>query len=385
MDAIKAKKIISDNKLVDKKKSREIIAFIKDKKKKLSFNLKKDESNKIEKIRKEYNIIKKKNKNYTPRNLPFYKIIKRKYKDFTWDKINKHYDIKFNSSYINQRVTLASLLLEKITKKIEPKNAKNKKEKLIKQFLNSGIFVKINEENKKMFIKLISSLGNSDELIIVSPVCPDYSAIKKAPGIYEFTFKELNTGVGIVTQKVLDNLSNLHIFFKSYGVKFRHIVAIGDFEALSKDNLKNLKLTEKKFLSRLKLSQKKLLNSTKYKIEVPLFTEIDGGFKNWKKIYKQNYSKIKKFNFGDSKMNKKLMLEIANSRIKLYEKWFGKITKKKLEEIIIKQGAEYATMGDMVSKKYSKSLIVGADHFKMSEFYKINTNLPVLYLKNKYY
>ena len=385
MDAIKAKKIISDNKLVDKKKSREIIAFIKDKKKKISFKLKKNESKKIEKIRKEYNIIKKKNKNYTPRNLPFYKIIKRKYKDFTWDKINKHYDIKFNSSYINQRVTLASLLLEKITKKIEPKNAKNKKEKLIKQFLNSGIFVKINEENKKMFIKLISSLGNSDELIIVSPVCPDYSAIKKAPGIYEFTFKELNTGVGIVTQKVLDNLSNLHIFFKSYGVKFRHIVAIGDFEALSKDNLKNLKLTEKKFLSRLKLSQKKLLNSTKYKIEVPLFTEIDGGFKNWKKIYKQNYSKIKKFNFGDSKMNKKLMLEIANSRIKLYEKWFGKITKKKLEEIIIKQGAEYATMGDMVSKKYSKSLIVGADHFKMSEFYKINTNLPVLYLKNKYY
>ena len=84
-------------------------------------------------------------------------------------------------------------------------------------------------------------------------------------------------------------------------------------------------------------------------------------------------------------MNKKLMLEIANSRIKLYEKWFGKITKKKLEEIIIKQGAEYATMGDMVSKKYSKSLIVGADHFKMSEFYKINTNLPVLYLKNRYY
>ena len=60
MDAIKAKKIISDNKLVDKKKSREIIAFIKDKKKKLSFKLKKDESNKIEKIRKEYNIIKKK-------------------------------------------------------------------------------------------------------------------------------------------------------------------------------------------------------------------------------------------------------------------------------------------------------------------------------------
>ena len=387
MEAIKARKIIKSNKLINKKKSKEIINFIKDNKKTLSFKLEKNDLSKIEKIRKEYNSIKKKTVNNIPRNLPFYKIIKNKYNDFTWDKINKHYDIEFDPKYINQRITLASLLLDRVKKKKkkESKNAVNKKERLIKQFLDSDIFIKVNPENKKLFLKLIASLDNTDELTIISPVCPDYSAIKKAPGIYEFTFKKLNSGIGVITEKLLENLEKIHSFFKSIDVNFRHIVAIGDFEALSKDILKNLKLTEEAFISKLRLSQKKLLKTTKCKIEVPLFTEIDGGLDKWKKIYKLNYSKLKKNDFGKSKINKKIISEIAQSRIKLYEKWFKNITKKRLYEIIIRQGAEYTTMGDFVSKKYKNSLIIGADHFKMSDFYKINSSsLPILYLKNNY-
>ena len=387
MEAIKARKIIKSNKLINKKKSKEIINFIKDNKKTLSFKLEKNDLSKIEKIRKEYNSIKKKTVNNIPRNLPFYKIIKNKYNDFTWDKINKHYDIEFDPKYINQRITLASLLLDRVKKKKkkESKNAVNKKERLIKQFLDSDIFIKVNPENKKLFLKLIASLDNTDELTIISPVCPDYSAIKKAPGIYEFTFKKLNSGIGVITEKLLEHLEKIHSFFKSIDVNFRHIVAIGDFEALSKDILKNLKLTEEAFISKLRLSQKKLLKTTKCKIEVPLFTEIDGGLDTWKKIYKLNYSKLKKNDFGKSKINKKIISEIAQSRIKLYEKWFKNITKKRLYEIIIRQGAEYTTMGDFVSKKYKHSLIIGADHFKMSDFYKINSSsLPILYLKNNY-
>ena len=385
MESSKARKIIKINKLINKKKSREIINFIKDKRKKLTFKLAKDDLRKIEKIRNEYDLIKKKTKINIPRNLPFYKIIKKKYNDFTWDKINKHYDIKFHSKYINQRITLASLLLEKVTKNKVSKKVINNKELLIKQFLNSDIFVKINSENKTLFLKLINSLGNTSELIIISPVCPDYSSIKKAPGIYEFTFKKLNSGIGVITEKLLENLETIHSFFKSIDVKFRHIVAIGDFEALSKDILKNLKITEEEFISKLRISQKKLLKTTKCKIEVPLFTEIDGGLNKWKKIYKLNYSKLKKNDFGKSKINEKIVAEIAQSRIKLYEKWFKNITKKRLNEIILKQGAEYTTMGDFVSKKYENSLIIGADHFRMSDFYKINSpSLPVLYLKNNY-
>tara|TARA_B100000767_G_scaffold275637_1_gene313915 strand:- start:1526 stop:2686 length:1161 start_codon:yes stop_codon:yes gene_type:complete len=385
MEAIKARKTIKDNELINKKKSKEIINFIKNKKKKLSFKINKNELNKIEKIRKEYNSTKRRAKSIVPRNLIFYEIIKKRYKDFSWSKINKHYDIKFDTKNLNQRVTLASLLLEKVTKNIEPKSIKNKKNILIKKFLESDIFVKINLENKKLFFELINSLNKYDELVIVSPVCPDYSAIKKAPGIYEFTFKKLNSGIGVITEKLLENLDKIHSFFKSIDVQFKHVVAIGDFEALSKDILRNLNINEEKFISKLRISQKKLLKATKFKIEVPLFTEIDGGLDNWKKIYKHNYSKLKKNNYGKSKINKKIISEIAQSRLKLYEKWFKNITKKRLNEIILKQGAEYTSMGDMVTSKYKNSLIIGADHFRMSDFYKVNSpTLPVLYLKNNY-
>ena len=60
MEAIEARKIIKSNKLINKKKSKEIINFIKDNKKTLSFKLEKNDLSKIEKIRKEYNSIKKK-------------------------------------------------------------------------------------------------------------------------------------------------------------------------------------------------------------------------------------------------------------------------------------------------------------------------------------
>ena len=120
MEVKKARKIIKTNKLINKKRSREIIKYIKNKNNLLSFKLTKSELDKIRKIRKEYNILNKKTKGNSPRNLPFYKIIKKKYNNFSWSKINQHYDIKFNAKYLNQRVTLASLLLGKIKKETGP-------------------------------------------------------------------------------------------------------------------------------------------------------------------------------------------------------------------------------------------------------------------------
>ena len=50
------------------------------------------------------------------------------------------------------------------------------------------------------------------------------------------------------------------------------------------------------------------------------------------------------------------------------------------KKIFIDQAAEYSSMGFLIKKKYKNSIILGADHFKMSQFYRIDTNIPVFYL-----
>ena len=209
MEAKKARKIIKLNNLINKKNSREIIRFIKDDKKKLNFHLAKKDQKKILEIRKEYNLIRKKNKIKSPRNLALYHIIKNKYEKFSWSKINEHYDFNFNSTNINQRVTLASLLLERVKTTKKKDTGITNIDYKIDKFLNSEIFIKIDNLNKNSFIKLLKSIKKNQVLTIVSPVCPDYSAVEKAPGIYEFTFKKLNSDIGVVTKKVLENQSKI--------------------------------------------------------------------------------------------------------------------------------------------------------------------------------
>ena len=41
-------------------------------------------------------------------------------------------------------------------------------------------------------------------------------------------------------------------------------------------------------------------------------------------------------------------------------------------------------MGYLIKKKYNNSIIIGADHYKMSQFYKLGSDIPVFYLKKNY-
>ena len=41
-------------------------------------------------------------------------------------------------------------------------------------------------------------------------------------------------------------------------------------------------------------------------------------------------------------------------------------------------------MGQIVQRKMKNSMILGADHEKMIPFYKINSNIPVIYIKSGY-
>ena len=73
------------------------------------------------------------------------------------------------------------------------------------------------------------------------------------------------------------------------------------------------------------------------------------------------------------------VLEIAESRAHLYASWFPALDKSKYLEIVIEQGAEYTTMGDLFYKKYKNLCVLAFDHSKMKIFYTLNNSFPVLY------
>lgn len=380
MNLENARQIIRENNLVTKKISKNIINYINGRSdiidnETLSFTSKSE----LNVFKKRINEIKAKLGNYKPRNLPVYLLIKEKNKNFNWSKINKHFDIQIDTSGLGIRVSLASLLL---SKKIKSKN--HEIQHKVKSFFNAINVVDSDKENIELFSNLFQKGLEGKKLNIISPICPDYSVKKLMPGSYEFTFERLNSSIGVIGKRILKNLNKIHSFFKKNKIKFTHTIAIGDFECLSEEILQKTKCNKRKFLIKLKKSQKKLKKSTKLKITTPFFTDICGGIKNWSKIYKMNLKALKNHEYNQSKLSHSKILDIGYSRKVLYKKWFKNVDEKKLEEIIYHQGAEYAAMGQIVQRKMKNSMILGADHAKMKPFYKINSNIPVIYIKSGY-
>ena len=98
---------------------------------------------------------------------------------------------------------------------------------------------------------------------------------------------------------------------------------------------------------------------------------------------KKNEKKI----FYKYNNDKKFMQEInsiARSRKKLYKTWYSDLCESEHFKLVMDQGAEYTTMGDILSENYTNPLIIGADHPRMKIFYYFNTTIPIIYLTKSY-
>lgn len=395
MHPSEARKIITDNNLIPQKISKKIINYINGKKNILEieiFNYVKKKE--IIKLRKKFIRIKKKLKKCEPRNLPIYLIIREKNKNFDWEKINEHFDINFNTDDLGLRVSLSSILFNRtrsnksfIEKKYNYKFKKNMPTKVqnqIKKLFDEANIIYPDSLNFDLFIKFFEKALKEKKANIVSPICPDYSVKYVAPDIYQFTFEKVNSNIGVIGQKILKNLNTIHDFFIKYKIKVNHIIAIGDFECLSPKILDKVQCSKKQFINKLKKSQMKFKNSTKLKVKTPLFSDLCSGLKNWEKINNKNFIKLKKNKFGKSRLNPQKILEIADSRKELYKRWFNDFKINEIKDIIYRQGSEYASMGEIIKKKFKNPLVIGADHHKMSEFYKVTSKFPIIYVKNQY-
>ena len=370
--------------LVNSKISREVIKNIINNQK-IDFNKLQisNYENEINDIVKLYNIFKSQKKdNY--RNSIFWEIINKKYKKIkiyqTSRRQNHKQDkIDINIENLNENLGFKPSLLSLMIF-----------DKEINEVLKYGeFFYKLKkicnlvEFNFFERISLIKNLSRNNQINFISPICPDYDYIKIAPNLYKYTFDKLNTDIGLIGNSIVSFKNQLLSLFKENNFTLNYHIYYGDFEAYSKSNCKRLNVNEKIFIDRLKLSVKKLKNKFPEAKEVGLLVSDLSTKNDWVINYKKNYLKLKRL-FSSDKNFKNIILKILESRMNLYSNWFPNLKKEDYINLILNQGAEYATMGDLFYKKFNNFCILGMDHFKMAFFYCTNHKIPLLYGRKIY-
>ncbi len=340
---------------------------------------------KIEKLKKEYQKIKKSEKlkknNY--KYFIFWEIIKKEYKIKNIplkkrNQINKSDKVSIHLPEIGKALGFNPSLLFLLLYKEKIQN-------LIK---GNEILEKIKETAE------IEDMGNNDRLKfinmiikkkinLITPLCPDYEHVKIAEGLYKYTFNKLGSGVGLIGKRLITILNNLHEIFKDHNIKFTHHLLYGDFESYSFDICKRLKTNEKDFQKKLNMSVNSISKLVNDNCKIGLFVKQLSNKKEWNKLISINEKKIKS-KFEKDMKYRKMIVQISNSRSMLYGSWFPNLDANDYNGLVIKQGAEYSTMSDLIKKKYSNPIVLGLDHPKMKEFYNLNSDIAVVYGKTRY-
>ena len=339
----------------------------------------------IESIRAEYLLREKKykqNENYYKYQI-FWELVKKKFTGTEIifkkrDQKEKEEKVHVLFSDFNKALgfTPSLLFLLIFSEKIKDYIKINKLYQKIKKILDSE---DLNNEDKINFVNLFSK----KQITLVTPLCPDYEHVKVGNGFYKYTFNKLNDGLGLIGKRFISIMNKLHFTLEQSNIKFKHYLLYGDFESYSKNICVRLKVNEKQFISKVEKSAKKMKQNTNGKCKVGLIVKNLTNKKNWIKNCKLNEEKIFNKAKKDIKFRKNIE-EIVRSRAMLYSSWFPNLNRKNYNKLVVKQGAEYTSMGDLFLKKFKNPLVLGLDHPKMKNFYKINSKIAVIYGKPRY-
>lgn len=338
----------------------------------------------IEKLKYEYDKIKIniKNKDYSYRYFLFWEIVKKKYsKNIISLKLreqrkNSKVNVVFSDigKALGYNPSLLSLLLfDKEIKVIL------KYDKFFKELQKNGDLENINASKK---ISIINKI-NSGKLNLVTPLCPDYEHVKIAFGLYKYTFNKLNEDIGLIGSRLLKITEKIHNIFQKYKIKFNHNLYYGDFEAYTKDILDRLKENEKSFISKVEKSCKKMNKISKSNTKAYLLVKSLSNKNKFLNLCKKN-EKLLREKMNKDIVFKKMILDITASRSALYSSWYPNFTEDDYKDLVIKQGAEYITMGQIFIEKFKNVIIIGLDHPKMGFFYNIFDDMTAIYGRPRY-
>ena len=332
----------------------------------------------------DYNNIKKRGKFITKyKYFFFWELLKKKYKisnlklkernqKTKLDKVNIEFSI-FGKILGYNPSLLSMLIFDKQFKLLIKTN------KFFEEIENVCELEKIKTKTK---LKIISSIAKG-EIQLITPLCPDYEHVSLGMGLYKYTFNRLNDGLGLIGKRLSKIINELHRILNKHDIKFKHFLYYGDFESYSSDICKRLNITEDEFIEKLKKSSIKMRNKINNKAEVKLLVDELTKKNIWLKKCKINQSKIKDKYNKDLKY-KILINEICSSRTELYSSWFPDKKEKDFINLVVQQGAEYTSMGDLFYKNFLNPIVLGLDHPKMGDFYSLNVEIPVIYGRPKY-
>lgn len=341
--------------------------------------------NKIEKLKNDYQKTKEEGQfeknNY--KYFIFWEIIKKEYKIQNIslqkrnqinksDKVNIHLPEIGKALGFNPSLLFLLLYKEKIHNLI-------KGNEILEKIKKTAEIEEMGNNDRLKFINMIIK----KKINLITPLCPDYEHIKVAEGLYKYTFNKLGTGVGLIGKRLITILNKLHKILDDHNITFTHHLFYGDFESYSPDICKRLKVNETEFLKKLDKSVNSISKFTNSNCKIGLFVNQLSNKKEWNKMIALNEKKISNKFEKDIKF-RKLIVQISNSRAMLYGSWFPNLEKVDYNKLVIKQGAEYSSMGDLINKSFSNPIVLGLDHPKMKDFYNLNSDMAVVYGKPKY-
>ncbi len=338
----------------------------------------------IEMLKLDYNKIKSKIKNddYSYRYFLFWEIVRKKYSKniislkLREQKKNNKVNIVFSDigKALGYNPSLLSLLLFDREIKVILKY-----DNFFKELQKNGDLENINSSKKISIINKIKS----GRLQLVTPLCPDYEHVKIAFGLYKYTFNKLNEDVGLIGSRLLKITEKMHNIFKKYKIKFYHNLYYGDFEAYSKNILERLKENENSFISKVDKSCEKMNKISKSNTKAYLLVKSLSNKKKFLNMCKKNERLLREKMKKDIVFKKKI-IDITASRSALYSSWYPNFKENDYKDLVIKQGAEYVTMGQMFIEKFKNVIIIGLDHPKMGFFYNIFDDVTAIYGRPRY-
>lgn len=332
-----------------------------------------------------------------PKNFIFYEMIKSKIPSFSWtiskDKFSNKNQVVFNAPKVNgKEVSLFTLLSNDFFINELDQNLLN--EYLPSEVINDLIILLDEMDTILPDTKILKEIAKwialglaGQELTVFSLTCPDYSFEKIDNGTisYRYTFKSLGNAIGPIGRRVISISEKISIFFEKYNIKHQRVIAMADYEILSKSTRTIVQLTYDQFMEKLNSSLKSMCNEVGESTHCLMFTELCNGFEEWVKLLTKNRNAFMKHEFGSLLITEKLLAKILQDRKSVYDRWFGykDIATEHMNNLLA-QAAEYATVGEVLAGKYKNLLIVGADHPTLSLFYSIKRSIPTIYLKRYY-